>query len=259
VRAGRWAMLAVVGMLSAITALVATAPATIADALLARASLGRVRLAQAEGSLWNGSGRLVLVGAPGSGGQADPSQGLVVPVTLRWQVRALPLLLGLVDANIALEGAGEAVRISGQPSDLRIAAGGLRFPELQLAGLGSPWNTIRPSAALALRWQSLAIREGILDGTLDLQMRDVASAVSSVRPLGSYRVEVRGDGRNVGLVLTTQEGALRLQGQGGWDRRQGLRFEAEARAAGEHRASLESLLTLMGRREGDRTMIRIGG
>ena len=258
-RAGRWAVLLLVGAICAVTVIVAAAPATIADALLGRASLGRVRLAQAEGSLWNGSGRLVLAGAPGSDGQADPSQGLAVPVMLRWNLRALPLLLGMVDASITLEGAGDMVRISGHPTDLRIAAGSLRLPELQLAGLGSPWNTIRPSAALALRWQSLAIREGILDGTLELQLRDVASAVSAVRPLGSYRVDVRGDGRNVGLALATLDGALRLQGQGGWDRRQGLRFEAEARAAGEHRARLESLLSLMGRREGERTMIRIGG
>lgn len=243
--------------MSAVLVAIAYAPATVADALLDRATLGRVRLAEAEGTLWRGSARLVV--GEGPSGAGAQTQGFALPGTLRWQVRRLPLALGLLDLTLAIDGAGVPVRISGQPNDLRIAAGEVRLPEIQLAALGSPWNTIRPTGVFALRWQSLALREGTLDGTLGFELRDVGSALTPVRPLGSYRVEVRGDGQTVTVVLSTIEGPLRLEGQGSWGRRQGLRFEAQARTTDDKRASLESLLALIGRREGDRTVIRIGG
>ena len=133
------------------------------------------------------------------------------------------------------------------------------MPGVELSRLGSPWNTIRPSSAVSLQWPSLAVRQGVLDGQFALELRDVAAAIVPVRPLGSYRIEVRGDGRDVKLGLSTLSGALSLDGQGSWDRRQGLRFEAQARATDDNRVRLQSLLTLIGRREGDRTVIRIGG
>ena len=83
--------------------------------------------------------------------------------------------------------------------------------------------------------------------------------MTPVRPLGTYRVDVLARGRDVDLKLSTVSGALHLEGSGRWDQRTGLRFNAQARGEGADRARLQSLLGLIGRREGDRTMIRIGG
>ncbi|MEN9317241.1 MAG: hypothetical protein RIS35_3634, partial [Pseudomonadota bacterium] len=179
--------------------------------------------------------------------------------TVSWRLRPLPLILGLVDATVSIDGMPAAVRIDGSPDELRVAAGAVTLPPLELSGLGSPWNTIRPTAGVSARWAPLTIRRGVLDGALSVELAGVASAMTPVRPLGTYRIDVRGNGREVALGLSTASGALRLDGNGNWDRRQGLRFDAQASADGEHRVRLQSLLTLIGRRDGDRTIIRIGG
>ena len=138
-------------------------------------------------------------------------------------------------------------------------SGSLDLPSVELSRLGSPWNTIRPSAALSLRWDSLTIRQGVLDGRVSVELRDAASAMTPVRPLGSYRIDVTGTGQDVSLGLRTLSGPLKLEGSGQWERRAGLRFTASASAEGAEKSRLQSLLALIGRREGDRTIIRIGG
>lgn len=257
--AGRWAALAAAGVVAAVAALLVSAPASLIDAALSHSSLGRVRLADADGSVWRGRGRIVLVDPA----QSQPDRlvlgGFALPGAVVWTLRPLPLVFGLVDATVAIEPMAEPVRISGNPTELRITAGSLDLPSAELARLGSPWNTIRPSAALSLRWQSLGIRDGVLDGRTVIELRDVASAMTQVRPLGTYRIAVDGNGRDVSLVLSTLSGPLRLQGQGTWDRRAGVRFTAQARAEGADQVRLQSLLNLIGRREGDLTVVRIGG
>jgi general secretion pathway protein N len=65
-------------------------------------------------------------------------------------------------------------------------------------------------------------------------------------------------GNSAQVQLMTKEGALQLDGNGTWNNRQGLRFTASAVPSQEHRARLQSLMALLGRRDGDKTIIRIG-
>jgi general secretion pathway protein N len=256
-RAGvRLVALAIVGLLTAVGVAMASAPASWVDFALRQLSLDRVRLADASGSLWQGEGRIVLLeGAAGS----EVTEGFALPGVLRWELRPLPLVAGLVDAVVSLPGMAQPIRVNGSLGEWRIEGGALELPSAQLSRLGSPWNTIQPSAALGLRWEALTIRAGVPDGRMTIDLRDVASAMTPVRPLGTYRVDVLAAGGKVDLTLSTLSGALRLQGGGRWDRRTGLRFEAQAQAEGQDRARLQSLLGLIGRRDGDRTVIRIGG
>ena len=257
--AARWVVLGAAALAAVLATLVGFAPASLVDRALDEASLGRVRLADASGSIWRGSGRFVLSEGPGPADAGPVVQGFALPGTLRWELRALPLLFGLIDASVASDTLAQTVRISGQPGELRLSAGSLDLPSAQLARLGSPWNTIQPAAAVSLRWDALTIRNGVIDGRASIELRDVASAMTPVRPLGTYRIDVNGNGRDVALTLATLSGPLRLQGSGSWDRRAGVRFTAEAQAEGPERQRLSSLLGLVGRREGERTIIRIGG
>jgi len=257
--AARWVALVLAGLVAALVVVVAFAPASLVDAAAARASLGRVRLADATGSIWRGAGRLVIADPAAGDAQAAVAAGFALPGAITWRLRPLPLLFGLVDASLAIDAMGEPVDISGNPTEMRVGAGRLDLPSVDLARLGSPWNTIRPSAALSLQWQSLAIRRGVLDGRVVAELRDAASAMTPVRPLGSYRIVVNGDGRDVSLSLSTLSGPLRIAGDGNWERRRGLRFVAQAHAEGAERARLQSLLSLIGKREGERTIVRIGG
>ncbi|MCL4185568.1 MAG: type II secretion system protein N, partial [Burkholderiaceae bacterium] len=90
------------------------------------------------------------------------------------------------------------------------------------------------------------------------ELRDASSAMTPVRPLGSYRVEIVGHGGQADLSIQTLAGPLRLQGTGNFSARTGLKFTAEARPDAVEQARLQSFLGLIGRRDGDKTIIRIG-
>ncbi len=249
---------AAAGLVAAIGAAAYAAPASFGDVLLRQATAGRVRLADASGSLWHGRGRLVL---------SDPAQpasapmqvsGLAIPGRLDWRVHPLPMLLGRIDATLQLEGMAQPVSLIGTPRELRGSAGSLSLPSVELSRLGSPWNTIRPAGALSVRWEGFTITSGLFDGKLAIELRDTASALSPVRPLGSYRIDVAGTGREATVSITTLSGPLVLQGNGTWNSRNGLRFVAVAKPDASERARLESFLALIGRREGEQTVIRIG-
>ena len=258
-RFGRWLALGLAVLLPALLVLAVLAPASWVDRGLDRASLGRVRLADAEGTLWRGQGRLVIADPAAAAGDGPVVEGFALPGTVDWKLSVLPLMLGIIDATLSVGAMPEPVSIGGHPGEVRVGPGSLDLPSVELTRLGSPWNTIRPSAALSLRWDALVIREGVLDGRVSVELRDAASAMTPVRPLGSYQIEVGGTGREVSLVLRTLSGPLKLEGSGKWERRRGLQFTASADAEGTEKSRLQSLLSLMGRREGDRTIIRIGG
>lgn len=256
----RGIVLLALGLLVALLVAAVFAPAAWLDRGLDRASLGRVRLSDASGTVWSGQGRLVIADRVADARSDGPVvEGFAFPGQISWRLSVLPLFLGLIDASVRIDPMPAPVRVSGHPSEVHVAAGSLDLPSVELSRLGSPWNTIRPSAALSLRWDALVIRDGVLDGRASVELRDAASAMTPVRPLGSYRIDVDGSGREVALRLATLSGPLRLQGSGQWDRKAGVRFTAEATAEGADRARLQSLLALIGRRAGERTIIRIGG
>ena len=95
-----------------------------------------------------------------------------------------------------------------------------------------------------------------LAGLLRLQALDVSVRLSTLRPLGSYQLDVQG-GERTRLALTTLNGRLQLSGQGHWQG-QGLVFSGEASAEPEHEAALNNLLNLMGQRQGSRSSFKIG-
>ena len=98
------------------------------------------------------------------------------------------------------------------------------------------------------------------DGKAELEMIGVASRLSTLETLGSYRMSLTGDAANPGisnLSLTTQQGALQLTGSGTAGPA-GVRFRGEARATVTEEAALSNLLNIIGRRDGARSVISIG-
>lgn len=254
---GWGAVMAVCGTVAALVVLATQAPASFADLALSQATQGRVRLAETSGTIWSGRGRVVLADA------ADTSAGVtiagvVIPGAFAWSISAWPLLVGVLDARIEHDSMRQPVLLTGRAGELRATPGSLQLPPVALDRLGSPWNTIRPTGALTLSWDSVTLRSGRFEGRAAIELQQAASALTPVRPLGAYRIEVVGSGAQAQVRMSTLSGPLRLDGQGTWDARAGLRFTAEAVADEPERARLQPLLGLLGRREGDRTIIKIG-
>jgi general secretion pathway protein N len=233
------------------------APARWLAGALTRASGGAVVLADAQGSVWSGSARLVLTGGAGSQDRA------ALPGRVQWRIA--PAFTGLrarVSAACCTRDAPLALHISPRWGGARgtVADGQSQWPAALLTGLGTPWNTIQPQGELALATQSLHIewakgRVGVT-GQAELTARHLSSRLSTLQPLGDYRLTLRG-GDSVALTLTTLEGGLRLSGNGQWAGAR-LHFTGEARAAPGLEARLANLLNLLGRRDGDKAVISLG-
>ncbi|MGH1360043.1 MAG: type II secretion system protein N [Burkholderiaceae bacterium] len=254
----RFALLIAAAVLGVVLALVGFAPATIADWGLQKATAGRLGLAETDGTVWQGTGRLVLIDVNNRTEGLRTTPGVAIPGRLSWSVSKLPLILGIVDAQLKLDGMSDIVRLSGGVGEMRISAGQLSLPSVDLGRLGSPWNTIKPAGALSLRWEGLILREGSFTGRADIELRNMASALTPVNPLGSYRIGVVGEGSQAKLDITTINGPLRLDGNGTWTSRRGVRFTAFATAEDREKDRLRTLLGLIGRRQGEKTLIKIG-
>jgi len=107
--------------------------------------------------------------------------------------------------------------------------------------------------ALALHWASGRWQ---VAGSAQLDAQDLSSRLSTLRPMGSYRLTLSG-GAAPELQLVTLAGSLQLSGQGQWVGNK-LRFVGEASAAPESQAALSNLLNIIGRRNGARSTIKLG-
>jgi len=237
--------------------LVAAAPARWLAAVVAQASNGHVLLAEPAGRVWNGSARLVLTGGTGSRDRA------ALPGRLHWQLRPAPNGVHAQLSTDCCTPVGPIVlqltaRRDG--AQLQVGDGLSHWPAAVLSGLGAPFNTIAPQGQLDLATQGLVARwQGgrlQLEGTSTLTVRELSSRLTTLRPMGSYRLRVQG-GADIRLTLATLEGGLLLSGDGQWLGTQ-LRFRGEASAAPGLQAQLANLLNVLGRREGDRAILSFG-
>jgi len=99
-----------------------------------------------------------------------------------------------------------------------------------------------------------------VDGQADIELVNASSRLSTLEPLGSYRLRVIGDPASAGqpqLELSTQNGALQLHGSGTLGPG-GMRFRGEARVEKADETALSNLLNIIGRRDGARSVISIG-
>ena len=138
-----------------------------------------------------------------------------------------------------------------------------QWPASWLVGLGTPWNTLQPSGTLQLSSAGL-VAEAVqgrwtFGGQGELQLRGLASSLSTLEELGSYRLQLQGDARGdaAQLQLSTLAGALQLSGSGQWAASK-LRFNGQASAAPGSESALGNLLNIIGRRQGALSLISIG-
>ncbi|MGQ3054829.1 MAG: type II secretion system protein N [Roseateles sp.] len=258
----RWSIAgALVGI---VAALIIFAPASWLARALASATAGHLLIVDTRGSVWNGSGVLVLTGGAGS---RDASS---LPGRLHWRMVAKGLGLQLAARqDCCING---ELRLGIKPGLGRMEVSVdtradwlARLPAGLLSGLGTPWNTLQLGGSLRMSARDLRL-ESVQGrwrqfGELQLDLLNLSSRVSTVAPLGSYRFTVTADAANPGvsaLHLSTLEGALQLSGAGTLSSGGKSRFTGEAGAAPGREEALNNLLNIIGRRQGARSVLTIG-
>ena len=264
-RAWAWAMTG--ALLGALMALLIHLPAQWLAQALVKASLGQVQLQEVQGSVWQGSGKLVLTGGEGS------RDALALPGRINWQTSISLNASNRPQFNFSLNAAccmTQAVRLSLQATEglrvwqLVVDDHQSQWPAHLLSGLGAPWNTLQPEGTLKLQTKQLKVnfqsQPSWLQGAITLTAENMSSKLSTLKPMGTYQInlEVASAANPLpSLSLTTQSGSLLLSGQGQWQGSR-LQFRGEASAVPEHAAALSNLLNIIGQRQGARSLLSLG-
>lgn len=227
--------LAVIGLAVYVIGLIATAPATLLDASLQGIGQGKLRLVEARGTLWSGSGQIEIRDSGGRTGVAK---------SVAWRILPESVLRGQLVCEVKL---GQAKpfpvtlslsRIELEKADVSIPATALGLSVPKLAPLGL-------TGELLLHVAYLSIERKQIHGNLTLQWREAGSAITPVSPLGDYELSFEGAGATVHALLRTLQGPLQLDGKGAWVNGGNLGFLATASVPPQHQQKLGPLLRLI--------------
>jgi general secretion pathway protein N len=129
---------------------------------------------------------------------------------------------------------------------------------------------MQPEGTMQLSTQQLAWQhiqgQTQLQGQAQLQLLQLSTRLSTLKPLGSYRVVLQGTGSSstgveasdtMRLTLDTLQGSLQLQGTGQW-RNGHLQFNGEASSEPDAQAALSNLLNILGQRQGTKSILKLG-
>jgi general secretion pathway protein N len=187
-------------------ALLATAPAALLDARVAALSDGHLHMDNTSGTVWNGSGELVLL--PAGTRQA-----------LHWRLDAWPLLRGEMRAAIVKETAGapSATVVYGR-DHLELRTLELALPAESILALASPAK-LALGGTVWVQVEHLVWSNNALDAQLNVQWRD-ASVPGPPGPradariaLGDVRIDLNGRGSELAGPVSNSGGDVEISGQ----------------------------------------------
>lgn len=217
---------------------------------------GRLTLGDAQGTLWCGSA--FIGGAPGGGAPVAP----LLPGRFSWKLSPM-ILLGQVDAELENPAAlSRPVSVVGSWHQWQISPAEVLLPAERLTALGAPLNSIQPSGQMRLSWEplQLVLQGGKIEvvGSMNLEMNDIASRLSPVKPLGTYNLALAWRGQQASVALMTAKGPLLLSGSGMFANGR-LQFSGKAEIEAGQEERLANLLNLLGqrRREGGKDIIAL--
>ena len=213
------------------------APSTLVMSMLEQLSAGRLTLAQAQGTLWQGSGVLLL--------QHDTQ---FLPLG-RYSWRLYPSL-DLSHLNVTVHSSSDSdetkIRISPWKNEIDVQHAHAYLPAQLLSVFAPPLSPYRLSGALELTTDRFSITRQNIAGALQLDWKQATSGLTDIAPLGDYRITLQGNGALLNVALSTQSGKLKLDGSGQIQPGSALSFNGTAQAAPEQKEALSELLHHIG-------------
>ena len=231
----RWRLFGA-GLAVYVFGLIVTAPATLIDSRLAQASSGGLRLAEAGGTLWSGTGQIEIL---------DPNRRSGIAKSIAWHIRPAYLLLGKLRYDVALDHALKRFPVTISLARIEIADADISLPAAAL-GLGVPkLAALGLTGDMLLHIARLALGRDSIRGNATLQWHGAGSAFTRVSPLGDYELRIEGDGTAVHASLRTLQGPLQLDGQGSWESGRNPVFQGNARVPPPQQQQLAPLLRMI--------------
>ncbi len=232
-------IIAVLFALAYLFSLAIMAPASLLDELVRHYSQGRLAMANTSGTIWKGAAIPVLITGDGH---------LIATQYLRWDIDFLPLLKGMIRARLLWDdqpqGSATEVQVSGGQVELSHAL--IPLPARLLNETSPILKPAEFRGQLEIRSNHLVYSRRGMDGVAIADWLNAGSALSSIDPLGNYRLRLNGAGNSVSVDLSTTSGVLVLDGQGKWSAASGLDFQGRARASAGNQERLNELLRNLG-------------
>ena len=306
-------------LVGVLTGVLFFAPAAWMSAGVEILSNHKLTLIQAKGTLWQGSGVLLIKGGGGSfepsrfkaNGEADQrslaitraipqSPDLYISSPFHWQMgwfwgssqrgsaTTLDYLNSVSLISLSIENIcclQSALVLHYRPSWSDISSLGFSFqiedsninlPAQWLTALGAPWNTVDPKGLMYLQTQNARFtsypfseKGKVFRGVAELTIKDLSSQLSTLAPLGTYRVTISDQdlstptqsntliSPSLHLSFQTWEGRLELSGEGEWKNKH-LYFNGLAKAQAGFEAALANLLGVLGPRHDNTATLQIG-
>jgi len=188
--------------------LLITLPAYWADWLVSRASQNLVRIQQSEGTLWGGSGNIVIQ----SGGQER------MQTRITWSIQPLWLFTGKLQARLGSRDASTPLN-----STLRIGYRHVSISEVDAAvpvGVLSAFipaiDLVAPSGRLHITTPQVTLTPSGLEGEMQLTWLGAGARMGGLSEIGDYRLVVNGRGPTAELRIETLRGDVGVTAQGEW-------------------------------------------
>ncbi|MCR4300172.1 MAG: type II secretion system protein N [Sulfuricaulis sp.] len=239
----RWLLYIIFGLVFYILFLIIEMPASWVAWGLNRYTQGTVRLDPISGSLWGGNGRLVMYYPPTT--PHDFGQA-------KWHINPLWLLTGRVKLSLQTNHQDKKIKTTVEWANeyfiLHDTEADFHAPFI--AQIYTPLALINPQGKVSLITSELKMTPEKLEGIAVLEWSNAGSSLSSVQPLGDYRLDITGADKTANLKLTTLRGDLEFTGQGQWQLRTGQLTISGVALPRARVDELESLLRMIGKDEG---------
>ncbi len=236
----RWRALAYLGAILCGYALflLITLPAYWADWLVSRASQHALRIQQTEGTLWNGSGNLVIQSA----GQER------LRIRIAWQLQTWWLLAGKLQARVHSRDNNPALNATLRAGYRHLSMHDVEaaLPASMLSAFIPAVDLVAPSGSLQISTPQTTLTAAGLDGDLQLTWLGAGARMGGLTDIGDYRLAVTGRGPTAELRIETLRGDVAVTAQGEWQAQgEGLIRLAGTIAPGNREQTLRPLLTLL--------------
>jgi general secretion pathway protein N len=203
-----------------------------------------LRLAEARGSVWSGSGQLELL---------DPQRESGIVKAVSWRVLPGSLWRGHLAYDVLLADAVSPARLTLSPSRIEIANVLVELPASVIGFAVPRLAPARLTGDLSISAAQFAVERRDMRGSATVRWRNAGAALTGVAPLGEYEMRIDSDEQGARASLATLRGPLELKGQGSWRPQTRPAFSATAHVPPAYADQIAPLLRLLASQSGDGT------